>query len=117
MCQLHDGALNRYLMNLVDEFKRQSNGNDVNKLAVTCHGLNEVEGSKIWVFNEKTQIDEFGNLLTEGTTRLIWLGQYVSRGIEVPVKYRSNIVTPLDGQGLRRAMNCLARCLGKTFIM
>lgn len=108
MCQLHDVALNRYIMELTDEFKSQGAGNLEGKLAASCHGLN----GNVWILNESVQIDRFGNQLAQENTKFVWLGNFISRDGVVPKKYQSSIATPLDEDAIKKVLHALSKCLG-----
>ena len=110
MCQLHDAALNKYLMDLTDEFKSQSRENAVGKTAATCQGLN---AQNTWVLNEDVQLDQHGNQLGEDTTGFVWLGKFTSRYNVVPQKYAADIETPLRSESLSDVLKRLKKCSGE----
>ncbi|KAK3745268.1 hypothetical protein QZH41_003745 [Actinostola sp. cb2023] len=106
MCQLHDVALNRYIMDLTDTFKAHSTQNAQGKEAAFCHGRNK----DVWVLNDKIQIDSFGNQLDE--TDFVWLGNFMARDCIVPNKYASEISMPLADNALPKVFKALEKCLG-----
>lgn len=113
MCQLHHLALNRYLMELTEAFKSQSQENATGKEAAYCQGLN---GQNTWVLNASVQVDQHGNQLGEESTQFVWLGKYASRFNIVPEKYAAEIVTPLGGERLDGVLMQLQQCSGMSLI-
>lgn len=109
MCQLHAVSLNRYLMELTDEFTRERRESHRWKFAAECQGLND----DIWVLNENVQVDQCGNLLAEWSTKFVWLGRLVSRECVVPHKLAAEIATPLGATGLVNILDSLRMSSGK----
>lgn len=107
MCQLHHLALNRYLMELTEEFKSESQENATGKEVAYCQGLN---GQNTWVLNASVQADQHGNQLGEESTQFVWLGKYASRFNIVSEKYAAEIVTPLGGERLDGVVMQLQQC-------
>lgn len=79
MCQLHDAPLNKYLMEITDEFKSQSRENALGKAAATCQGLN---AENTWVLKEEVQLDQHRNQLGEDTSRYNVVPQKYAADIE-----------------------------------
>lgn len=110
MCQLHAVSLNRYLMQLTDDFKRERRDEDARwKYAAECQGRNDGD---IWVLNEEVQIDQYGNLLAAWSTKYVWLGRLIARESVVPHKLASEIATPLGAMGLSSILTSLKKCSG-----
>ena len=66
MCQLYNGELNKYIMNLTNEFCRKRLELGVPKVqyvkqAAEC--LGQKPGSRVWVLNEHVQLDEEGECI------------------------------------------------------
>jgi hypothetical protein len=103
MCQLHDVALNRYIIDLTDTFKAQSTQNAQGKEAAFSHGRNK----DIWVLNDQIQIDKFGNQLAQDETDYVWMGNFMARDCIVPNKYASEM--PLDDNALPKVFKSLEK--------
>ena len=109
MCQLHDVALNRYIMELTKSFNSQKQENTIIKEAAYCQGLN---GQKTWVLNESVQVDQHGNQLGEGSTQFVWLAKYTSWYNIVPEKYAAEILTPCGVERLDAVLMQVQKCSG-----
>jgi hypothetical protein len=109
MSQLHDVAVNRYIMDLTDIFKAQSTQNAQGKEAAFCHGRNK----DVWVLNDQIQLDKFGNQLAQDQTDYVWLGNFMAKDCIVPKKYASEISMPLDDNALPKVFKSLKKCFGK----
>jgi hypothetical protein len=91
-CQLFDGELNKYVMQIADEFfQRNPEARQKPRIAVEKHGLQS--DGKTWVLNETCQIDGDGNQLDETESTYIWMEDYLSsRSVQM---FRSEVVVPL----------------------
>ena len=77
MCQLYNGELNKYVMNLTTEFCRRQvqrgvRRNEYIKKAAEC--LGRQPDSKIWVLNEELTFNDDGDIITTTESPYIWLG-------------------------------------------
>lgn len=81
MCQLYSGELNKYIMNLTNEFCRKQLEAGVPKVlyvkqAAEC--LGQQPGSRVWVLNENIHLKEDGETIPASHSEYIWLGGMVS---------------------------------------
>jgi hypothetical protein len=80
MCQLYNAELNKYVMNLTNDFCRKQVENGVPrnyyiKKAAEC--LGRQPDSKIWVLNSEIQVNDYGDLITSDESPFIWIGGMV----------------------------------------
>jgi len=96
-------------MELTDEFTRERRESHRWKFAAECQGVND----DVWVLNETVQVDQYGNLLAEWSTKFVWLGRLVSREGVVPHKLAAEIATPLGATCLVNILDSLRMSSGK----
>lgn len=81
MCQLYNAELNKYLMNLTNEFSRKQMELGVPKVcyikkAAEC--LGRQPGSRVWVMNKEVHLNENGDQIPTIDSDYIWLGTMAS---------------------------------------
>jgi hypothetical protein len=92
-CQLFDGELNKYIMQLADHyFQEHPMARQRPKIAVEQHGRQS--DGKTWVLNEKIQINEDGDQIDEIDSPYVWIMDYVTQ-VKSTELCRSNIKVPL----------------------
>ena len=91
-CQLFDGELNKYIMQMADQyFQRNPEARQNPRIAAEQHGRQN--DGKTWVLNQHCQINEEGNQLDENDSKYIWMENYlISKTTDM---CRSKIVVPL----------------------
>lgn len=82
MCQLYNAELNKYIMNLTNNFCRDQVDREVDKVyyikkAAVCLGLQP--DSSVWVLNKDVHLDSFGNRISPDRSEYIWLGSIVGK--------------------------------------
>ena len=82
MCQLYNGELSKYLMNLTntfcrDQIQRGTPRVEYIKQAAQC--LGRQPGSNVWVLNEDTQFDSEGMKISNVQSEYIWLGGKIGK--------------------------------------
>jgi hypothetical protein len=81
MCQLYNGELNKYIMNLTNQFCRKQLELGVPKLryvkqAAEC--LGRQPGSGVWVLNADVHLNEDGEHIPINDSEYIWLGPMIT---------------------------------------
>ena len=90
-CQLYDNELNKYIMNLVDNFFETNPTARTNPMIATQTHGRQADG-KTWVLNEEFQIDQDGDEI-EGS-KYLWIEEYFPSNKEMAL-CRSNLISPL----------------------
>ena len=113
MCQLYNGELSKYLMNLTntfcrDQIQRGTPRVEYMKQAAQC--LGRQPGSNVWVLNEDTQFDSEGMKISNVQSEYIWLGGKIGK------RNLPNVAPPTDaalvpaeaspGVALRDTLQC-----------
>lgn len=79
--QLYNGELNKYIMNLTNNFCQKQlelgvpKGSYV-KQAAEC--LGQQPGSQVWVLNKDVQLNNNGEFIPNEASKFIWLGAIIS---------------------------------------
>ena len=102
MCQLYNGELNKYIMNLTNAFCRKQLDIGVQKVlyvkqAAEC--LGQQPGSRVWVLNESVHLNEEGESIPVSDSEFIWLGPMLNGRV------LSNVAPSSDAASI--PMRCL----------
>lgn len=81
MCQLYNAELNKYIMNLTNEFCRKQvemGTPRVHYVKQATECLGKQPGSHIWVLNEHVHLNEDGERIPICDSEYVWLGSMIS---------------------------------------
>ena len=123
MCQLYNAELNKYIMNLTNEFCRQQMQLGVPKVryvkrAAEC--LGQQPGSHVWVMNEDVHYDENGERIPVIDSEYIWLGGMISNRSLANVASASDAASiPLLSSpqaALDQTLTCLRKAVDNNYM-
>ncbi len=123
MCQLYNTELNKYLMNLTNEFCQTQMELGIPKVryvkrAAEC--LGQQPGSRVWVMNEEVHLDENGDHIPISDSEYIWLGPMISNRSLANVAPASHAaLIPLrcsPKTALDRTLTCLKQAVDNNFV-
>ncbi len=122
MCQLYNGELNKYLMNLTNKFSRNQMELGVPKVryvkkAAEC--LGRQSGSRVWVLNKEVHLNENGEQIPAIDSEYIWLGAMAGRRSLPNIAQASDAaLIPLSSSpktALDKTLACLRRAVDNNF--